>query len=251
MNRSDPGYAIFEHVFSRTEMTRALADLESAPLERTRAGARHIITTPAVRALSSAPRLMIIAAQFVGGGAVPFRATLFDKSPQANWLVAWHQDTALPLTQRVEHPELGPWSLKAGVLPDTHRRGVLADDEIERLARKTAAIDCVGGVRRRGADARADDPCIIEVRRRSATARAAHRVRRIGASQSRTRTGRCLTCTCDILAQAEDHGRLSGIRSGFRGRLMLAGFRRRACSGALSGSVAFCVFNNQECLKCE
>ena len=25
--------------------------------------------------------------------AMPFRATLFDKSPMSNWLVAWHQDS--------------------------------------------------------------------------------------------------------------------------------------------------------------
>ena len=33
---------------------------------------------------------------------MPFRATLFDKSPQANWLVVWHQDTALPLRRRLD-----------------------------------------------------------------------------------------------------------------------------------------------------
>ena len=35
-------------------------------------------------------------ARFVGP-AQPFRATLFDKSASANWLVVWHQDTALPM----------------------------------------------------------------------------------------------------------------------------------------------------------
>jgi len=113
-----------------------------------------------------------IAREFVGPKAGAFRATLFDKSPTANWLVVWHQDTALPLRARVEHDEWGPWSTKAGVLyahapawaleqvvalrvrlddssmtngplrvlPDTHRGGVYSDEQIEQLARSTSPL---------------------------------------------------------------------------------------------------------------
>lgn len=112
---------------------------------------------------------------------MPFRATLFDKSAAANWLVVWHQDTALPLRSRVDDGEWGPWSTKADVfyahapawaleqvvalrvqlddstrtngplrvLPNTHQGGVLQDDEIERAAREITPIDCLsarGGV---------------------------------------------------------------------------------------------------------
>src|SRR5262249_25340312 len=45
-----------------------------------------------------------------------FRATLFEKSAQTNWLIPWHQDTALPLESKVGSKEWGPWSEKAGVL---------------------------------------------------------------------------------------------------------------------------------------
>jgi ectoine hydroxylase-related dioxygenase (phytanoyl-CoA dioxygenase family) len=119
--------------------------------------------------------MLDIARQFVGPAAVPFRATLFDKSPAANWLVVWHQDTALPLRERVEHREWGPWTMKGGVLyahapawaleqvvalrvslddssmtngplrvlPNTHRGGVYNDEQIEELLRSTARVDCV------------------------------------------------------------------------------------------------------------
>ena len=177
----DSGYAIYDGVFDRSTMLQTLVALAAADLQRTRAGARHVLGAPAVRQLSEDPRLLEIASQFVGGGAVPFRATLFDKSADANWLVAWHQDTALPLRARVDDPEWGPWSAKAGVLyahapawalkrivalrvqlddststngplrvlPDTHRRGVLPDEEVERLAFQMAAVECTtmaGGV---------------------------------------------------------------------------------------------------------
>jgi hypothetical protein len=60
--------------------------------------------------------LISLAAITLGGEAVPFGATLFDKSSSANWLVAWHQDRALPLMERREAAGWGPWSQKDGVV---------------------------------------------------------------------------------------------------------------------------------------
>jgi ectoine hydroxylase-related dioxygenase (phytanoyl-CoA dioxygenase family) len=106
---------------------------------------------------------------------------LFDKSVASNWLVAWHQDTALPLRSRIDHPNWGPWSVKGSVLhaiapasalcqiialrvhlddsthangplrvlPGSHTRGVLGSEEIKKLAGSVNAIECVtpaGGV---------------------------------------------------------------------------------------------------------
>ncbi len=44
------------------------------------------------------------------------RAILFDKTPEANWKVAWHQDVSIAAKERVEAPGFGPWSVKAGVI---------------------------------------------------------------------------------------------------------------------------------------
>jgi hypothetical protein len=54
--------------------------------------------------------------KILGPEALPFRATLLDKSPTSDWLVVWHQDTALPLRERRELPGWGPWSVKEGVI---------------------------------------------------------------------------------------------------------------------------------------
>ena len=177
----DKGYSIVPGIFARAEMVAVVAALVGHTLRRTKAGARHVLNVPVVRDFAADPRMLDIAREFVGATAVPFRATLFDKSPGANWLVVWHQDTALPLRARIEHGHWGPWSTKAGVLyahapawaldrivalrvslddsamtngplrvlPDTHRGGVYSDDQIEQLARSTAPVDCVapsGGV---------------------------------------------------------------------------------------------------------
>jgi hypothetical protein len=116
MNDIDAGYSITEQVFDRREMARIRETLAGAELRRTRARARHVLRVPAIHALATHPALVNLAAAFVGAQAIPFRATLFDKSAVSNWQVAWHQDTALPLHQRVDDSSWGPWSVKGGVL---------------------------------------------------------------------------------------------------------------------------------------
>ena len=148
---------------------------------RSRTGARHLMPVPAIEAVAKDERMIRIARRALGNGAVPFRATLFDKSARANWLVVWHQDTALPLTSRIDSTEWGPWSMKAGiryahapawalsrvlalrihldastgdngplrVLPGSHLGGVLSDDEILDLARTRENVESLvprGGV---------------------------------------------------------------------------------------------------------
>ena len=175
------GYAVVVDVFDKREMLSAVEHLEHAPLSRTKAGARHVLSVPVVRDLAADPRLLRLAAEYVGPNAAPFRATLFDKSPFSNWLVVWHQDTALPLRARIDDPSWGPWSTKNGVLyahapawalesvialrlhlddstasngplrvlPRTHRRGVLTDAQVQELSRNTPHVDCLaasGGV---------------------------------------------------------------------------------------------------------
>jgi len=181
MHILDEGYWIAEHVVAGSDLQVVCNALDAADVPRTRAGARHVLRLPAVRELALHPALGSLAAPFVGGQAIPFRATLFDKSAASNWLVAWHQDTALPLNQRVDDPSWGPWSCKGGVLhaiapasaletvvalrvhlddsthtngplrvlPRTHSAGVLPHVQIERLAGAITPVECTaekGGI---------------------------------------------------------------------------------------------------------
>jgi ectoine hydroxylase-related dioxygenase (phytanoyl-CoA dioxygenase family) len=177
----DQGYAAHTGVFSRDEMRSIAASLETADLPRSRAGARHALSCESVSRLAGDSRLIELASRWLGAPAIPFKATLFDKSPDANWLVAWHQDTALPMEARSEAQGWGPWSDKYGVtyahaparvlekvvalrvhlddstaengplrvLPGTHTRGVLADEQVYELAKRIAPVDChveAGGI---------------------------------------------------------------------------------------------------------
>ncbi|MBO9559198.1 MAG: phytanoyl-CoA dioxygenase family protein [Caulobacter sp.] len=57
-----------------------------------------------------------LAAALTSPSARPVRAVMFDKTPGANWAVAWHQDRVLPVAERVEVEGFGPWSTKDGLL---------------------------------------------------------------------------------------------------------------------------------------
>ncbi len=110
------GFAMLPSLFSGAEVKRLVEDLEKSTLSRSRAGIRHAIKHSAVAELANEERLINLAEEILGEEAdFHFHATLFDKSPSANWLVMWHQDTALPIRERRELPGWGPWSVKEGV----------------------------------------------------------------------------------------------------------------------------------------
>ncbi len=109
-----PGYFIQPGVLEGTECDELLGQV--AGTKRGRAGARHLMRNQAVAALAASEKLLALARRGLGDRAAPFRATLFEKTGAANWLVAWHQDTALPLASRFEQPGWGPWSQKEAIL---------------------------------------------------------------------------------------------------------------------------------------
>ncbi len=75
------------------------------------AGAR-VSTSDSALAEVLAALASIIAPILPGARAV--RAVWFDKTPEANWLVPWHQDRTIAVRQRHDVPGYGPWSLKHG-----------------------------------------------------------------------------------------------------------------------------------------
>ncbi|QDT75230.1 phytanoyl-CoA dioxygenase family protein [Lacipirellula limnantheis] len=79
------------------------------------AGRRNMLAVPAVAALAKSKKLLDLVQRYTGGEPRPVRAIWFNKSPGANWLVAWHQDLAIPVRERVETPGFGAWSVKEGV----------------------------------------------------------------------------------------------------------------------------------------
>ena len=84
-------------------------------LQENRAGQRHLIDHPAVIKLLANPALVNLIRSAMGVKAFAYKATLFDKSTAANWLVAWHQDLSIAVARRDEVPTWNGWSVKDGV----------------------------------------------------------------------------------------------------------------------------------------
>lgn len=56
-----------------------------------------------------------VAATVLGMGAKPVRAILFNKSPETNWSLAWHQDRTICVKEKGEVSGFGPWTVKSGM----------------------------------------------------------------------------------------------------------------------------------------
>jgi len=57
-----------------------------------------------------------VAATVLGTSSRPVRAILFNKSPESNWSLAWHQDRTICVKEKREAPGFGPWTVKSGMI---------------------------------------------------------------------------------------------------------------------------------------
>jgi hypothetical protein len=183
------GFAVVDSVLPDIEtaaLRDALSDDSADAAIRERNGSTYALrnllsTVPAVRALAGARALRDLIEPILGPAALPVRGILFDKTPGANWKVAWHQDLSIAVRQRREIAGFGPWSVKAGVphvqpplhvlqnmltirlhlddcdesngplvvLPGSHAHGVLSAADIARFRSSTPSVACTvkrGGV---------------------------------------------------------------------------------------------------------
>ncbi|MEM6782869.1 MAG: phytanoyl-CoA dioxygenase family protein [Bacteroidota bacterium] len=182
---AEEGYALVESVIDHVQVERlrqAFTDAEAVAAPR-RSGAalfavRRALDIPAIRAEAEAGAAFHLSADVLGTDAKPVRAILFDKNPDANWKVAWHQDQTIAVKERREVEGFGPWSVKGGgvhvqppaavleqmvtvrlhldpcpaengalrVLPGTHTRGKLTPTSLSATAQDVEPVTCAVGL---------------------------------------------------------------------------------------------------------
>jgi ectoine hydroxylase-related dioxygenase (phytanoyl-CoA dioxygenase family) len=107
------GFLIAEDFLSSADCDAVLSAFDS---ERNgKAGRRDLINKPVIKRFAYDHRISKLVYELAGEPSVPYKATIFDKSSDCNWLVPWHQDRSLPFNRRFDGPGWGPWTLKDGI----------------------------------------------------------------------------------------------------------------------------------------
>jgi hypothetical protein len=129
---------------------------------------------PITQPLIASPAMRSLLEPIVGANARATRGIFFDKTPEANWKVAWHQDLTIAVRRRVDIEGYGPWSVKAGInhvqppvwvleniltlrihlddtdeangalkiIPGSHKDGRLTHEDIQSWKRKASPVIC-------------------------------------------------------------------------------------------------------------
>jgi ectoine hydroxylase-related dioxygenase (phytanoyl-CoA dioxygenase family) len=117
------GFQIINSVVSASECDRLSAELTKQFQRQLCAakgrigGVRNLLRTNTFISQFAKSSLLFALLQKVAGSPVfPVRAIFFDKNPDANWLVPWHQDLAIAVAAQIETPGYSGWSVKDGTL---------------------------------------------------------------------------------------------------------------------------------------
>ena len=106
------GYATLPRLIDERETAAASRALDRVRLPG--AGTRNLLRLPWCRALVQRVKTRLLHSKALSSSFVAVQCTLFDKNPERNWLVAFHQDLSIPVKTRVAHTSLGVWSEKEG-----------------------------------------------------------------------------------------------------------------------------------------
>ena len=102
------GYAIQDDILSGSQVDELIETLEKQQegesllrLGRTFA-VRNLLQLPEIGKLAESESVSELARAVLGDTAFPVRGILFDKIPEANWKVPWHQDVTIAVREKEE-----------------------------------------------------------------------------------------------------------------------------------------------------
>ncbi|MFB2923598.1 phytanoyl-CoA dioxygenase family protein [Aerosakkonema funiforme] len=112
------GFSILEKAIDANQIATCKSLLQSA-IQHSNAkgyGMRRLLEEiPMLRQLCCEVPIRNLVEPILGKNAFPVRGIFFDKNPQANWGVSWHQDMTIAVKQRVNISGFWPWSIKDGI----------------------------------------------------------------------------------------------------------------------------------------
>jgi ectoine hydroxylase-related dioxygenase (phytanoyl-CoA dioxygenase family) len=154
---NESGFAIVKNVLDEETIFGLRRELSVVTSEKSENayGVRNLLNlSPAVREFSESETVGNLARSVLGKEARVVRAIFFNKTPEANWKVPWHQDLTIAVREKRETEGFTAWTRKDGIwhaqAPDSILRKMLTlrfhlDDADET----NGALKAVAGSHRR------------------------------------------------------------------------------------------------------
>lgn len=116
-NLSKDGFEIIHNFMSAEWIDHILHDIEHTHLDIDVTGIRHIDKKlKSVSAYLASAEFAENVKSYLTSEHQLVRTILFNKTPDTNWYVTWHQDRTVSVSEKFDHPEWKNWSVKEGVL---------------------------------------------------------------------------------------------------------------------------------------
>lgn len=120
---ANDGFALVEQVLTKQiieSLIEAIACSQKNSFVKCRGNSVYAIRNllqaiPEVQALASKLAIIDLATTVLGTNALAVKAILFDKTVEANWKVAWHQDLTIAMKEKKTVEGFSAWSEKAGI----------------------------------------------------------------------------------------------------------------------------------------
>jgi len=168
----DDGYSVQEGVLTEPEIDELIDALERHQdgdnLSRNGRifAVRNLLDLPEISKLADSARVRELAEVVLGRKPFAVRGILFDKIPEANWKVPWHQDVTIAVRERGDVEGFGPWSTKAGILhvqpaAQVLERMISIRLHLDACDEPNGALHVIPGSHRAGRVAEADIPSIL------------------------------------------------------------------------------------------
>ena len=175
MNIEEDGFEIHSNFINDESIDEIINEIEALASDYPTHGIRNAEKKLAsVRRLVDSNLLREKAESFLSGWPEIVRVMVFDKTPDKNWLVTWHQDKTISVSDKADIPGWGQWTVKDGinhvqpdlkvledmvtfrihlddanesngclkVIPKSHNLGILNKDVQDRLVSESEVYIC-------------------------------------------------------------------------------------------------------------
>lgn len=116
MSFEENGFEIHSSFLSREIIKEIIAEIEALDSDYPKHGIRNAEKKlNSVKRLVESDLLLDKAKNYLPGTPEVVRVIVFDKTPGKNWLVTWHQDKTISVSDKKDIDGWGPWTLKDGV----------------------------------------------------------------------------------------------------------------------------------------